>query len=94
VLVGHSFGGLYVLTFAATYPDQVDLVGRLAALLPAVAPVGVTRLVNQVSYGNLPPRARDEARARSTTASFLNESRAGAWWSTRPPRWLTLPTNR
>jgi pimeloyl-ACP methyl ester carboxylesterase len=23
VLAGHSFGGLYVLTFAATYPDQV-----------------------------------------------------------------------
>jgi pimeloyl-ACP methyl ester carboxylesterase len=105
VLAGHSFGGLYVLTFAATYPDQVaglvlvdstapkpgaaaptkagsyDLVGRLAALLPAVAHIGVIRLVNQVSYGNLPPRARDEARARSATASdvasFLNESRAG-----------------
>jgi pimeloyl-ACP methyl ester carboxylesterase len=105
VLAGHSFGGLYVLTFAATYPDQVaglvlvdstapksgaapptkagsyDLVGRLTALLPAVAHVGVTRLINQVSYGNLPPRARDEARARSATASdvasFLNESRAG-----------------
>ena len=106
VLAGHSFGGLYVLTFAATYPDQVagmvlldstgpvsgpapqtnagsyDLVGRVSALLPAVAHFGVARLVGQVSYGTLPPSSRDEARARSATAShvgsFLNESREGA----------------
>ena len=105
VLAGHSFGGLYVLTFAATYPNQVaglvlvdstaprpgvappptagsyDLVGRIATVLPTVAHLGVIRLINQVSYGNLPTRARDEARARSATASdvasFLNESRAG-----------------
>ena len=106
VLAGHSFGGLYILTFAATYPDQVagmvlldstapvsgpapptnagsyDLVGRVSALLPAVAHFGAARLVGQVSYGTLPPRARDEALARSATAShvgsFLNESREGA----------------
>jgi pimeloyl-ACP methyl ester carboxylesterase len=61
VLAGHSFGGLYVLSFAAQFPDQVaglvlldstapkpgpalpattesyNLLGRLTALLPAVA---------------------------------------------------------
>jgi pimeloyl-ACP methyl ester carboxylesterase len=106
VLAGHSFGGLYILTFAANYPDQVagmvlldstapasaptpptktgayDLVGRTSALLPAVAHLGVTRLYVQSSYGSLPPRSRDEARARSATASdvasFLNEFLGGS----------------
>jgi pimeloyl-ACP methyl ester carboxylesterase len=108
VLAGHSFGGWYVLTFAATYPDQVagmvlidstapasaatpptqptkpgsyDPVGRISALLSDVAHFGVARLVGQTSYATLPPRSRDEARARSATAnhvqSFLNESREG-----------------
>jgi pimeloyl-ACP methyl ester carboxylesterase len=106
VLAGHSFGGLYILTFAANYPDQVagmvlldstapasgpappiktgsyDLVGRIAVLLPAVAHFGAARLVGQFSYGTLPPRSRDEARARSATASdvasFLNEFLQGS----------------
>ena len=106
VLAGHSFGGLYILTFAASYPDQVagmvlldstapasgptpptktgsyDLVGRISALLPAVAHLGVTRLYGQSAYGTLPPRSRDEARARGATASdlasFLNEFLEGS----------------
>jgi pimeloyl-ACP methyl ester carboxylesterase len=100
VLAGHSFGGLYVLTFAAAYPDQVagivlldttapvpgpvpstkagsyDLLGRISALLPAVAHLGAAHLIGD-SYGSLPPRSRDEARATVSTAhsvgSFLNE---------------------
>jgi pimeloyl-ACP methyl ester carboxylesterase len=34
VLAGHSFGGLYILTFAATYPDEVAGIAttRLALL--------------------------------------------------------------
>jgi pimeloyl-ACP methyl ester carboxylesterase len=107
VLAGHSFGGLYILTFAATYPDQVagmvlldstapasaptpptktteayDFLGRIAALLPAVAHFGVARLGGQSYYGSLPPGSRDEARAKSATASYLrsyiDEFRAGA----------------
>jgi pimeloyl-ACP methyl ester carboxylesterase len=106
VLAGHSFGGLYILTFAAHYPDQVagmvlldstapasapgpptqtgsyDPLGRISALLPAVAHLGVARLYGQFSYDTLPPRSRDEARARSATASdiesFINEFREGA----------------
>jgi pimeloyl-ACP methyl ester carboxylesterase len=104
VLAGHSFGGLYVLTFAAQYTDQVaglvlldstapavgtppptsrsyDLVGRFAALLPAIANLGAARLVSD-PYDSLPPRARDEARASSSTArhvgSSVNEFREGA----------------
>jgi len=86
VLAGHSFGGLYILTAAATYPDQVagmvlldstapvpgpvppthagsyNLVGRISALLPAVAHLGAAHLIGD-SYDSLPPRSRDEARA-------------------------------
>jgi hypothetical protein len=39
--------------------------------LPAVAHLGAGRLVAQVSYGTLPPRSRDEARANSSTARHL-----------------------
>jgi pimeloyl-ACP methyl ester carboxylesterase len=106
VLAGHSFGGLYILSFAAQFPDQVagmvlldstapkpgpalptnteayNFVGRVSALLPAVAHLGVGRLIAQVSYGSLPPRSRDEARANSSTArhlaSFIEESVEGS----------------
>ena len=97
VLAGHSFGGLYVLTFAATYPDQVaglvlldstapvpgpvpptkagsyDLVGRISALLPAVAHLGAAHLIGD-SYDSLPPRSRNEARATVSTAHSVGTS--------------------
>jgi pimeloyl-ACP methyl ester carboxylesterase len=95
VLAGHSFGGLYILSFAAQFPDQVagmvlldstapkpgpaqptntesdNFVSRVSALLPAVAHLGAGRLLNPFSYGSLPPRSRDEARAHSSTARHL-----------------------
>jgi pimeloyl-ACP methyl ester carboxylesterase len=94
VLAGHSFGGLYILTFAATYPDQVaamvlldstapvsgppptktesyDITSRISALLPALAHFGVARLYGQTSYGSLPPRSRDEARAAASTTRYV-----------------------
>jgi pimeloyl-ACP methyl ester carboxylesterase len=95
VLAGHSFGGLYVLSFAAQFPDQVagmvlldstapnpgpaqptntdsdSLLRRVAVLLPAIAHLGAGRLLNPLSYGTLPPRSRDEARANSSTARNL-----------------------
>ena len=82
VLAGHSFGGLYVQTFAAHYPDQVaglvlldstapkpgpalptdtesyNVLGRVSALVPAVAHLGAGRLIAQSSYDSLPPRSR------------------------------------
>ncbi len=106
VLAGHSFGGLYVRSFAAQFPDQVagvvlldstaprpgparptnvepsELTGRVAALLPAVAHLGAARLLNPFSYGSLPPRSRDEARANTSTArhlaSFIEELLQGS----------------
>ena len=95
VLAGHSFGGLYVLSFAAQFPDQVagmvlldstapkpgpapptntesyNVLGRVSALLSAVAHLGAGRLIAQSSYGSLPPRSRDEARANASTARHL-----------------------
>jgi pimeloyl-ACP methyl ester carboxylesterase len=100
VLAGHSFGGLYVQSFAAQFPDQVaglvlldstapkpgparpssssdSVLGRVSALVPAVAHLGAGRLIAQSSYGSLPPRVRDEARANASLArnlgSFLEE---------------------
>jgi pimeloyl-ACP methyl ester carboxylesterase len=105
VLAGHSFGGLYVQSFAAQYPEQVagmvlldstapkpgppptdtqssDVVGRLSALVSAVAHLGVGRLIALSSTGTLPPRAEDEAGANASTArhlaSFLKEYLAEA----------------
>jgi pimeloyl-ACP methyl ester carboxylesterase len=98
VLAGHSFGGLYVQSFAAQFPDQVagmvlldstapkpgpaqptgtdpyNLIGRVAALSAASAHLGAGRLLNPFSYTTLPPRSRDEARAKSSTASSLASS--------------------
>jgi pimeloyl-ACP methyl ester carboxylesterase len=38
VLAGHSFGGLYVLTFAARYPDEVAGMVLVDSTAPAAAP--------------------------------------------------------
>jgi pimeloyl-ACP methyl ester carboxylesterase len=104
VLAGHSFGGLYVQSFAAQFPDQVagmvlldttapkpgpalstvtfdNVLGRVAALVPASAHLGVGRLIARESYGDLPARVRDEARANGSLArnlaSFIGEFVAG-----------------
>jgi pimeloyl-ACP methyl ester carboxylesterase len=100
VLAGHSFGGLYVLTFAARYPGEVagmvlvdstapasagkprattpggsyDVMGRVSALVSTSARLGLGRLYGQIDYGSLPPRSRDEARARAATASSVRST--------------------
>jgi pimeloyl-ACP methyl ester carboxylesterase len=43
VLAGHSFGGLYVLTFAAQYPDQVAGLVLLDSTAPNPGPVPTTK---------------------------------------------------
>jgi pimeloyl-ACP methyl ester carboxylesterase len=43
VLAGHSFGGLYVLTFAATYPDEVAGMVVVDTTAPATKPGTPTR---------------------------------------------------
>ena len=42
VLAGHSFGGLYVLTFAAQYPDQVAGLVLLDSTAPTAGPAPTT----------------------------------------------------
>lgn len=101
VLAGHSFGGLYVLTYAAMYPEDVvgmvlvdstapasssvrdvspgreetsDLMSRVSALISSSARVGVGRLIGSLDYGDLPPQSRDEARASSATASYVQST--------------------
>jgi hypothetical protein len=54
-----------------------NFVGRVSALLPTIAHSVAGRLVAQVSYGSVPPRSRDEARANPSTAGS-----AGTSWST------------
>jgi pimeloyl-ACP methyl ester carboxylesterase len=100
VLAGHSFGGLYVQSFAAQFPNDVaglvlldstapkpgpalepstsdTVLGRVAVLVPAVAHLGVGRLIAQSSYGTLPDPVRDQARAQASLArnldSFIQE---------------------
>jgi pimeloyl-ACP methyl ester carboxylesterase len=102
VMAGHSFGGLYVLTFAARYPGEVagmvlidstepgsaaeaaatsprdegsyDILGRVSALLSSSARLGLARLIVQLDPGSLPPRARDEERAKTVTASHVQST--------------------
>jgi pimeloyl-ACP methyl ester carboxylesterase len=101
VLAGHSFGGLYVLAYAARYPDEVaglvlvdstapasaataaaspsdgdsyDLMGRISALGSASARLGTGRLLAAVAQPDLPPRSRDEVRARSATAATIGSA--------------------
>jgi pimeloyl-ACP methyl ester carboxylesterase len=101
VLAGHSFGGLYVLTFAARYPDDVagmvlvdstepgsaetpgtspgddgsyDIMWRVSGLLSSSARLGVGRLLGQLTYGSLPPRARDEAIASAATPKHVQST--------------------
>jgi len=101
VLAGHSFGGLYVMSFAAQYPEQVagmvlvdstapkstplppqqvssySFVKHLSSLVSTSARLGVGRLIARLSFSELPPQSRDEARASAATAmemaSFVDE---------------------
>jgi pimeloyl-ACP methyl ester carboxylesterase len=101
VLAGHSFGGLYVLTYASRYPHDVAgmvlidstnpattadpatakaydtgsydaATDRVAALGSLAARLGIVRLIGSFSYGDLPPQARDEVRAKTATAEYAS----------------------
>jgi pimeloyl-ACP methyl ester carboxylesterase len=101
VMAGHSFGGLYVLAFAARYPDEVagmvlvdstetgsaattatspetessyDITWRASALLSSSARLGLARLLGQLDFGSLPPRARDEARGLTVTPNHAQST--------------------
>jgi pimeloyl-ACP methyl ester carboxylesterase len=87
VLAGHSAGGIYVLNFAARYPQQVagvalldsmhpdqytkvsswpafyEVFRRTSAVLPSLSRFGVSRVIAQTSYGDLPDSVRGPHRA-------------------------------
>jgi pimeloyl-ACP methyl ester carboxylesterase len=50
VLAGHSFGGLYVLTFAARYPDEVAGMALLDSTAPASGATAVASPGDRTSY--------------------------------------------
>lgn len=53
VLVGHSFGGLYVLTYAARYPDEVAGMVLVDSTNPASQPqVGASANIDEYVQGN------------------------------------------
>ena len=104
VLAGHSFGGLYVLSFAAKFPDQVagmvlldstapepgpapptktesyNFLGRISALLPAVAHLGVDPVSPSPPTAvcrHAPGTRRAPYATASDLASFIKEFRRG-----------------
>ena len=72
VLAGHSFGGLYVLSFAAQYPDQVAGMVLLDSTAPASAQTPPTNTGSYSFFG------RVSALLPGTVGSFINEFRQGA----------------
>ena len=76
--------GLVLLDSTAPKPGPTlptstsdTVLGRIAALVPAIAHLGAGRLIAQASYGDLPPHVQDEARANASLArnlgSFIDE---------------------
>jgi pimeloyl-ACP methyl ester carboxylesterase len=55
-------------------PAAYDVVDRVAGLAAAASHLGLARLVAQGSYSDLPPAAREDARATGSTARYLGSS--------------------
>ena len=83
VLAGHSFGGLYVLTYAARYPDQVAGMVLIDSTAPAASPPAhpASPLADDSAVGRV-------SALLSSTAARLGVARllAGAEASTLSPR--------
>ena len=74
----NDVAGLVLLDSTAPKPGPTlptnttdNVFGRVTALVPAIAHLGAGRLIAQASYGDLPPRAQDEARANASLARNL-----------------------
>jgi pimeloyl-ACP methyl ester carboxylesterase len=59
---------------AANSRGESDVLRRISALTSTAARFGLSRVYAQLSYGELPPRSRDEVRARGATASTLRST--------------------
>ena len=95
VLAGHSFGGLYVRTYAAKYPDEVagvvlvdstaasnepatppkagsySVLKHVSSLFATTSRLGLGRLIAAVSFSELPPKYRNDARATAATGTEM-----------------------
>ena len=84
VLTGHSFGGLYVLTFAALYPD--DVTGLV--LLDSTAPASTVpaEQISPPEHGGYDLLGRISALASSSARIGLGRLIAGADYGSLPSR--------
>jgi pimeloyl-ACP methyl ester carboxylesterase len=84
VLAGHSFGGLYVLTFAARYPDEVAGMVLVDSTAPASAANPATPSPGHGGTGD----AMSRVSALYSTAARLGLARlyAELAWGSLPPR--------
>jgi pimeloyl-ACP methyl ester carboxylesterase len=83
VLAGHSFGGLYVLTFAARYPDEVAGMALLDSTAPASGEVAAAAPGDRTSYDVV---GRVSALASSSARLGLGRLFATLAASGLPPR--------
>ena len=83
VLMGHSFGGLYVLTFAARYPDEVAGMVLIDSTAPASGELATASPGDQTSYD---VTARVSALASSSARLGLGRVFATLAASGLPPR--------
>jgi pimeloyl-ACP methyl ester carboxylesterase len=83
VLAGHSFGGLYVLTFAARYPDEVAGMVLIDSTAPASGAPGVASPGDRTSYDGT---GRVSALASSSARLGLGRLFAKLAASGLPPR--------
>jgi pimeloyl-ACP methyl ester carboxylesterase len=96
VLAGHSFGGLYVRTYASRYPGEVaglvlvdstaakdepvslpeagsySVLKHVSSLFATTSRLGIGRLLANISYSDLPPEYRDDARATAATGKGMS----------------------
>ena len=97
VLAGHSFGGLYVQTFAANYPDQVAGLVLLDSTAPKPGPALPTRTESYSVLGRVSAvfsavahlgagRLIAQASYGSLPPHFRGEARANASTARLPPQ--------
>jgi pimeloyl-ACP methyl ester carboxylesterase len=78
VLAGHSFGGLYSLSFAAQFPDQVAGMVLLDSTAPRPAPAGAPSQSNVLGRVAILMGSLGDVAAGPEHASFLQEFLEGS----------------
>jgi pimeloyl-ACP methyl ester carboxylesterase len=86
VLAGHSFGGRYVLAFAAQYPDDVAGMVLVDATAPASAPAAVNPQTASRSAGSYNLMGRISALASTSARLGLARLFGNTAFASLPPR--------